>query len=54
MRCRGVVGREVGVKDCGLQGCCVDVRPGVGSCQSMVLVAAKKDTTTVGAAARQS
>jgi len=50
---RGVVGRKIGVKDCGVQGCCVDVRLGVGSCQIMVLVAANKDTTRVGAAARQ-
>jgi len=40
MRCRGVVGKEVGVKCCGMQGCCVGGRLGVTSCQSIVQVAA--------------
>ena len=31
-----MVGREVGVKYCDMQGCCVGLRPGVRSYQSMV------------------
>jgi len=38
MSCMGVVAREVGVECCGVQGCCVCVRPGVGSCRSMVMM----------------
>jgi len=52
MRCRGVVGREVGVKCCGMQGCCVGGRPGVRSCRSMVQVAASTKTNRVSAVAR--
>ena len=36
MRCKGVVGREVGVKSCGVQRVLCLCGPGVGSCQSMV------------------
>jgi len=38
MSCMGVVAREVGVKCCRVQGCCVCVRPGGGSCWSMVMM----------------
>ena len=54
MRCMGIVGREVGVKRCTTQGCCVDGRPGTRSCWSMVQVAASTKTKRVGTAARQS
>jgi len=54
MRCMGIVGREVGVKCCTTQGCCMDGRPGVSSCWSMVQVAASTKTKRVGTSARQS
>ena len=36
MRCRDVFKGEVGVKCCGVQGCCVGVKSGVRSYGSMV------------------
>jgi hypothetical protein len=52
MRCRDVFKREVGVKCCGVQGCCVGVKSGVRSYGSMVKVVASEKTNSVAAAAR--
>ena len=54
MGCRGVGGKEEGVK-CGcMQGCCESARPGVRSWRRMVQVAVSMKTNRVGAAAHQS
>ena len=47
-----MVGGEVGVKCCGVEGWCVGVRSSVRSCRSMVQTAARENTNTVTAAAR--
>ena len=52
MRCMGMGGRKVGVKHCGVQGCCVGGMV-VRSCWSMVKTVASTKTNRVGAAARQ-
>jgi len=49
-----VGGREVGVKCCGMQGCCVGGRTDVRSCRKIVHTVASTKTNRVGAAARQS
>jgi len=51
MGCRGVVRREVGVKCCWVQGCCVDVRSVVTSGRNILYVKASEKTKRVGAAA---
>jgi len=53
-RCRGVGGKEVGVKRGCTQGYCEGARQGVRSWQVMVQVAMSTKTNKVVAAARQS
>jgi len=54
VQCRGVGGKEVGVKCGGMQRCCEGVRLGMRFWRSMVQLAANTKTNRVGATARQS